>query len=204
MKKPVLLIIIVVIAAATGYYLLTKKETKPVENVDAPLKISKNSSAFDSSFSKLLDGYYALKNAFVDWDTIGANQSARSLQQLAAGLPLTELKADSGVIQTAQNYLTGINGEIEGLIGEQTIEEKRNEFNIITSDLYDLIRVVKYDGEKIYHIKCTMTFKDSLEAYWLSNSNKIVNPYLGRKHPTFKDKMLGCGEIVDSLDFSKK
>jgi hypothetical protein len=49
-----------------------------------------------------------------------------------------------------------------------------------------------------------MAFKDSEEAYWLTSTNKIVNPYLGKKHPTYKDKMLGCGEIIDSLDFAKK
>jgi hypothetical protein len=49
-----------------------------------------------------------------------------------------------------------------------------------------------------------MAFKDSEEAYWLTNTNKIINPYLGKNHPKYKDKMVGCGEVVDSLDFSKK
>ena len=75
---------------------------------------------------------------------------------------------------------------------------------MLSGELYDLIRTVRYDRETIYHIRCPMAFGDSAEAYWLSNSSKIVNPYLGKNHPSYKNKMLGCGELVDSLDFSNK
>ena len=49
-----------------------------------------------------------------------------------------------------------------------------------------------------------MAFKDSLEGYWLSNSSKVVNPYLGNKHPRYGAKMIECGEVVDSFDLVKK
>ncbi len=63
---------------------------------------------------------------------------------------------------------------------------------------------MRYDGDKIYHIKCPMAFGDSAEGFWLNNSPAIVNPYLGKKHPTYGAKMLGCGEVTDSLDFEKR
>jgi hypothetical protein len=43
-----------------------------------------------------------------------------------------------------------------------------------------------------------MAFSDTEEAFWLSNKNQVVNPYLGSKHPTYKNKMLHCGDITDS------
>ena len=49
-----------------------------------------------------------------------------------------------------------------------------------------------------------MAFKDSIEGFWLSPTSKVVNPYLGNKHPVYKSKMLGCGEVVDSFDLTKK
>jgi hypothetical protein len=49
-----------------------------------------------------------------------------------------------------------------------------------------------------------MAFGDSSEGFWLSNTAAIINPYLGKKHPTYGAKMLGCGEVTDSLDFAKK
>ena len=199
-----MLVVIVGLAAFTAYKLLSKKETSPVEKTEGPLTISKNSDAFNTSFAKLMNDYYALKDAFVDWDSVKVNLVAQSLKKNSDSLLIRELKADSSVIQTAQSYVLSIDGEVDGLVGEKTIEQKRRSFNMLTNDIYDLVRVVKYDRETLYHIKCPMAFNDSEEAYWLSNSSKIVNPYLGRKHPTYKDKMLGCGEVTDSLDFAKK
>ena len=199
-----MLVVIVGLAAFTAYKLLSKKEIKPEEIRQGPLTISKNSDAFNASFAKLMSDYYSLKDAFVDWDTVKVNQSAKNLQKSTDSLQIKELKADSSVIQTAQSYVLSIDGEVAGLVGETSIEQKRRAFNMLTNDIYDLVRVVKYDREIFYHIKCPMAFNDSEEAYWLSNTNKVVNPYLGKKHPTYKDKMLGCGEVVDSLDFAKK
>lgn len=199
-----MLIVILALAGFTAYKLLSKKETKPAEKVEGPLVISKNSGSFNSSFSGLMNDYYALKNGFVDWDTVAVNKAASDFEKATDNLQLKELKGDSSVIQTAQMLTASLSGDIKGLIGEKSIEEKRKEFNVLTDELYNLVRVVRYDKEMIYHIKCPMAFGDSSEAYWLSNSSKIVNPYLGRKHPTYKDKMIGCGEIIDSLDFSKQ
>jgi hypothetical protein len=49
-----------------------------------------------------------------------------------------------------------------------------------------------------------MAFNDTEEAFWLSDKNRVVNPYLGSKHPKYKGSMLHCGDITDSLDFRKK
>jgi hypothetical protein len=75
---------------------------------------------------------------------------------------------------------------------------------MLTDEVYTLVRTVRYDGETIYHIRCPMAFNDSEQAFWLSNTPKIMNPYLGEKHPVYKNKMVGCGEIDDSLNFAKK
>ncbi|HEV3251551.1 MAG TPA: DUF3347 domain-containing protein [Puia sp.] len=204
MKKVFLLAAILGIAGLVAYELLSKKEIKPEEKKEAPLLISKKSDAFNMSLSNILDNYYALKAALVDWDSLGANHSASNLLVSADRLKLSELKADSNIVGTARSLVLSISSETKGLIGENNIEQKRRAFNMLTDELYNLIRTVRYDREIIYHIKCPMAFNDSSEAYWLSNTSKIVNPYLGNKHPVYKTKMLGCGEIIDSLDFSKK
>jgi hypothetical protein len=204
MRKTLILVIILAIAALTVYMLINKKETRHEETKEAPLTISKNSDAFNASFAHLLTDYYSLKDALVDWDTAQANKASRSVIQSADNLRMGELKADSGIVLTAQNLAASISNEAKGLEGEKTIEEKRKAFNALTDQLYTLVMTVRYDRERVYHIKCPMAFGDSLEGYWLSNTSKVVNPYLGRKHPSYKDKMIGCGEVVDSLDFAKK
>jgi hypothetical protein len=49
-----------------------------------------------------------------------------------------------------------------------------------------------------------MAFNDEEEANWLSNSSKVVNPYLGKHHPKYKAGMLHCGDVVDSVDYTRK
>ena len=204
MKKAILLGVILVLALIAGYKLFFNKETKTPEKKDESLVVGKNSSAFDVSFSKIMNDYYMIRDALVDWDTVKANQGAVLIRLDADSLQLNELKADSSVIQTAQNYASSMSSESIGFVGETTIEQKRRAFKMLTAHLYDLIRTVKYDGQIIYHIKCPMAFNDSEEADWLSNTSKVINPYLGNKHPKYNNKMLGCGELIDSLNFVKK
>ena len=204
MRKWVILIIIFAMAGLLAYRLLSKKEDKPVEVKDQALRINKNSGPFNNAFAALMTDYYTMKDALVEWDTLKADQAAYTLGQKADSLPIKELKADSNIIMTAQSMAASIGGEAKGFTGETTIEAKRRAFNALTDQLYTLINAVRYDGETIYHIRCPMAFKDSEEGFWLSNTSKVINPYLGKKHPVYKEKMLGCGELIDSLDFAKK
>ncbi|MDP4151802.1 MAG: DUF3347 domain-containing protein [Bacteroidota bacterium] len=203
MKKPVILTIIALLAAISAYLLFFRKAPSPPEVKDQPLHIGKNTAAFDNAFSGLLDAYYSLRDALVEWDTVAADRQANAVIQRADSLPFKELKADSAIVLTAQSLAAMVSGEAKGFVGETGIEPKRREFNTLTNGMYDLVRTVHYGGDPIYHIRCPMAFGDSAEGFWLSNTSKIVNPYLGKKHPTFGAKMLGCGEVTDSLDWTK-
>ena len=151
-----------------------------------------------------MDDYYALKDALVEWDTVKADQAAYALARKADSLPVSQIKGDPDIVKTAKSYMAAVGGDAKELVGQGNIEQKRKGFNTLTDDLYNLVRTVRYDVGVIYHDRCPMAFNDSIEGFWLSNSAKIMNPYLGKNHPTYKAKMLGCGEIVDSMDFSKK
>ncbi len=205
MKKLLLIIAVAALAVFVAWQFFPRKVEKPAEEKnDSPLAISKNSTVFDISFSKLMNDYYSLHDALVNWDTLKANTAAKTLEQKADSLPFSELKGDSVVILTAKNFAASISSEMKGFIGEDSIEEKRRSFNMLTDEMYNIIRTVRYSGQTIYHMRCPMAFGDSAEAYWLTNVNKVVNPYLGNKHPVYQAKMVGCGEMVDSLDFTKK
>ncbi|HVM90154.1 MAG TPA: DUF3347 domain-containing protein [Puia sp.] len=205
MKKLLLIIIVVALAGFVAWQFFPRRQDKPIEEKkDEPLAIGKNSSAFDRAFSKLMNDYYAVHDALVNWDTARADKAAYALQLKADSLPFTDLKGDSTVILTAKSFATSISSEMKGFVGEANIEQKRRAFNMLTDEMYNIIRTVQYGGSIIYHMRCPMAFSDSTEGYWLSAVNKVVNPYLGDKHPAYQDKMIGCGEMVDSLDFSKK
>lgn len=172
----------------------------------AALSSSKNSAAFNDSFEKLLNGYFSLKEALADYDTGRANVAAIQVAGYADSLKTNEIKGDStgDIRKTAADFAGTISGSAKGLKGETDLTKKKREFSMISEALYNLVRTVRYDKQKLYHQHCPMAFNDEEEAWWISNSNQIDNPYLGRKHPKYKATMTGCGDITDSLDFSKQ
>ena len=204
MKKFILLTLAFIVVGFFAYKLLSDKPVKQALKKDEPLKIGKNPSQFNDAFSDLLTQYYTLRDALVDWDTVKADQAAYALAAKADSLPVRTLKADSTIITTALSYTAQASSEAKAFTGETGIEARRRSFNMLTDQIYTLANAVRYDGQIIYHIKCPMAFKETEEGYWLSSTPHVVNPYLGNKHPVYKSKMLGCGEVADSLDFAKK
>ncbi|HZK65533.1 MAG TPA: DUF3347 domain-containing protein [Puia sp.] len=203
MKKALLLIVVLAAALAITYLLLHQSSSsdKP-EKKDNPLSVSSGSAAFGRSFSDMMNGYYQLSDAFVEWDTAAIRSGANKLAVGVDSLKINQLKADSAIILTAVSLAESIKGEIAGLNGETDMEQKKREFNMITDMLYNLIRTVRYNGGVIYHMTCPMAFGDSSEGFWLSPTREVVNPYLGKKHPKYSNKMLDCGKVNDSIHFA--
>ena len=197
---------ICVLALALGitYLALHKSNAdgeKP-EDKDVPLAINSKTSAFNRSFSSVLNSYYDLSDGFAESDTSLVTKSAVQLSISIDSIRFDQFKADSSVILTAMNLAQSIQGEIKGLTGEKKTDQKKREFNMITDQLYSLIRTVRYDGAVVFHMRCSNAFSDSSEAYWLSPTNQVVNPYLGKNNQTGTNKMSDDGEVSDSIHFS--
>jgi hypothetical protein len=203
MKKYIGIITIVTFLAACG-----GNDKKAAENMNEQAKplVSRNTETFNHSFSTILTSYDALKSALTDYDTTAANTAAGQLATATDSLKLQEIKGDStgAIKETAASYTATISSAAKMLITETGLEKKKRQFQSISDALYDLIRTVKYDQQKIYRQHCPMAFNDEEEAYWISISNEVINPYLGKKHPKYKASMLSCGDVADSLDFRKK
>ena len=163
-----------------------------------PLGISKNSGTFNQSFNALLFAYYALKDAFIAGDTVKINSASIQVQAGADSLNVNEIQGDStGMIkETARSFAITISSSAVAIRAEKDLEAGRKELNVITDALWSLTRTVEYAGQKIYYHYCPMAFNNQ-GAYWLSDSRKILNPYFG-------NKMLKCGEIRDSIDYSQR
>lgn len=168
-------------------------EHKPV-----PLSISQNSEPFNESFSTLLQSYYSLKDAFIKVDTSKVNSAAIQLMQNADSLNVNEVKGDtSGMIrETAKYFASTISSSANAVTGDNDINGKRREFNMITDALWSLTRTVKYDGQKVYYHFCPDAF-DNTGGYWLSDTIDTGNPYMG-------DNEKGCSQVNDSLDYSER
>lgn len=189
--KSLLLLTIFAASCADG-----DKEAQPEK--DQPVAFAKNSGPFIESYNTLLTSYYTLKDALVASDSAKANIAASQLIVNADSLKVNEIQGDStGMIrETASSFTSTIHSSAEALQKEVSLEEKRKEFEMISDALWSLTRTVKYDGAKVYYNYCPMAF-DNKGAYWLSNTATIKNPYFG-------DKMLECGSVEDSVDYSKR
>jgi len=202
LKKGVFIVLALVVcfAAYIFYAKSTKKDVK--ENKEVPLKISKNTDQLNQSLDGALTAYYRLHDGLVRWapaDTI--SQMADTLSKLAAGIPYTDIKADSLLIQTAQSYGQAIEQGCASIRKDTDITGQRRDFYTTTEALYNLLRTVQYDKKIIYHIKCPMAFNGDEEGFWLSDSAKVINPYFGTKDPTYHSGMLHCGSVEDSISF---
>lgn len=201
MKRRVLLLVVVLIAVAAVFkFCGDKPEPQPavVQQGSDPLSIAENSSSFNQSFTDLLNAYYGLKDALVSSNPGKADAAAADLQRYADSLRTGEIHGDtSGTIrETAKYFASSIAASAGALSGQDGLEGKRKEFETISDAMWSLTRTVQYSGQKVYYQYCPMAF-DNKGAYWMSNTRDINNPYFG-------DKMLKCGEVADSLDYSKR
>ncbi|MFT3823289.1 MAG: DUF3347 domain-containing protein [Chitinophagaceae bacterium] len=200
MKKAVLTILLVAVAGLLVYWLGCKGKEKPAgeEQKEQPVAIGANTDAFNTSFRNLLTAYYNVKDALFAGDTARASAAALTLATASDSLKLDLIQGDStGVIkETAKIYTGTIVGSATALAGENSLDNKRKEFANTADALWTLIRTVKYSGEKLYWDYCPMAFNNK-GAYWVSNELTIKNPYFGSQMPT-------CGNVEDSLDYSKK
>ncbi len=199
MKKAFLLIGVLALALGITYLVLHKSDSegnKAVEK-DPALLVGSKTSAFNRSIAGVLTAYFELSGAFFNADTSLISVKAKNLSVTVDSIRFDQFKADSSLILTAVTVAQSIPSEIAGLLGEKTMEQKKREFNMITADLYSLIRAVKYDGNVIYYMSCATAFMDSTEGNWLSNTTAISNPYSGKNNSGTPE----CGEIKDSLRF---
>ena len=195
MKKIILLIVVFLAACFLAYKLLSDKPVHVEGPKDQALRISKNSPAFNNAFDSLLDQYFTMRDALVEADSLKADRAAYLLGNQADNLPIRLLKGDSGIILTAKSVAAEISGDAKGFSGDGGLEARRKSLNVLSDELYNLIRAVHYDENRIYEIRCPMAFQDSSAGLWLSQSKQIQNPYLGKKDPS----MLVCGDVIDSF-----
>jgi hypothetical protein len=202
MKKILPLILLLIVAFCVWFVIFRKKDNQPRPPKDEPLATSRYSAAFNGSLSNSLKYYYALSEAFVAWDSAAIRSHTASLKEGLQGIKFDEIQKDTLIHKTAISYKEGLDSDLDGIQSGRDITAKRQSFHSFSQNFYDLLRTVKYDGDKVFLQECPMAFNDTESGIWLSTNAAIRNPYLGTSHPKYKSGMLECGETKDSLHFS--
>jgi hypothetical protein len=204
MKKLALLIILALVGVITWYFWETKPKPDDETPQLQPLAVSQHSDSFNTIVNNVLNNYYALSEAFVNWDSTSVTNHAQKLKSSLDAVDFNELKKDTLVYQTAASFIDGSNEQLATIAKPAaSLNEKRLSFNQLSDNMYNLMRTIKYDRSKIYLQECPMAFNDNGSGIWLSNKAEIRNPYLGMHHPKYKKGMLECGETKDTLNFTK-
>ena len=207
MKKFLLVVVVLVIALVGAWYFgLFKGKDKPSGPKPEGLTVTKHSNSFNESMSKTMDSYYALTESFVNWDTVKINTSLADLRTSVDSLRIQEMEKDSAIYPTVQSQWESIKAEISGMQADTSLYEKREDLNMLSQQLFDLLRIVKYDAAKVFYQECPMALNNyESSAFWLSANSETKsrrNPYLGLHDPKYGKAMLTCGTTRDSINFT--
>ncbi len=165
-----------------------------------PLKVGKHSGEFNKSVGAVVTEYLSLKEAFVNADTTKIKAQEKKLIAAIDSIKIDELKKDTtGIFQSAQLLIGDIISNANAILKETDITEMRQDFRMVSENLFPLLKTIHYEGIKLYWQNCPMAFGEGKDASWLSNTEEIINPYLGKNHPEYKGTMLHCGEIKDTI-----
>ena len=199
--KKIFILVIVLLIAFGGYWVFLKGKKEGIEMAKMEaMVVSSHSATFNEGMDSLMNAYFSLKDAFVEADSLSAKSACKSLILLADSNRLAELKKDStGIYESAIMQLSDVKANAESLIMQTNLTEMKQDFRMIGESIYPLLKTIHYEGKTLYWQNCPMAFGEDKGANWISNTEEIINPYLGKKHPEFKSGMLHCGEIKDSI-----
>jgi membrane fusion protein, copper/silver efflux system len=141
--------------------------------------------AFRKQITAVASAYLDVKNALV-------NDDAETTRKEAWKITGTLGKVDMGLLEgDAHNHWMALQKQLEEaakMISEtRDIEKQREHFNTLSQAILETTESFGLEIDKTYRLFCPMAFNDE-GAYWLSESNEILNPYFG-------DMMLRCGEV---------
>jgi len=198
--KKVLAIVFLAAVLFALYWVFFKKSSSTNSTQTEAIEVKKHTSQFNESITSMLNKYFDLKSAFVDSDTVRVKSETQKFIGAIDSLKIDDLKKDTAtIVQTVQAQLSDIKSNAVALLPETDITEMRQDFRMISENLYPFLKTIRYEGQPLYWDNCPMAFGEGKEANWLSNTKEIINPYLGKDHPEYKATMLHCGEIKDTI-----
>lgn len=201
MKKVLIFGLLIVAAFAVYWFMFRKTDNSTTDTRQQPIALKKHSEGFNASIDKVVTTYLSIKDAFVTADTATVKKNTMMLVSLLDSIPVAELNNDSAnVSEVAKATIADIRANAVSLLSQADITEMRQDFRMMTEMMYPaFFNTINYEGQKLYLQHCPMAFGEDKGADWISNSEEIINPYLGKNHPEYKGSMLHCGEIKDTI-----
>lgn len=143
---------------------------------------------FRKQITEVAYAYFDVKNALVNDDPETAADNAGKVVGALKQTDMSLLEDDAH-----DHWMMLLNPMLEsaGMIADtKLIEEQRKHFNTLSDNMIEMTESFGLEIDKTYKQFCPMAFDDT-GAYWLSESDEVLNPYFG-------DMMLRCGEVQET------
>ena len=170
-----------------------EKESAPAvaraeENV--PGRALEADEVFRAQLKKVFEAYLPVKDALVESDVKKAAQLAGRLLVALNGVDMGLVKGEAHAAWMQD--LAVLKPAVEVIMKGSELETSRVALAPLSDQLYHSLVKFKVKGLRAFRQYCPMAF-DFKGAYWLSNSDEILNPYFG-------DEMLTCGNVEAELN----
>lgn len=148
-----------------------------------------SSALFKDQIKEVFLTYLPLKDALIETDAKTAKAKAKPLLDAISKVDMTEVKGEAHM--EWMEDLAVLQHSAEYIVGETDVEKIRSALSPLSDQLYQTI--LKFEVETGgFRQYCPMAFNNT-GAFWLSNSDSVLNPYFG-------DVMLTCGNIEEELN----
>ncbi len=144
---------------------------------------------FREQITEVANAYFDVKNALVDDDPETAQETAGKVTGALENVDMSLLEEED-----AHDHWMELQNHLEEaskmIAGTGDIEAQREHFNMLSENILEMTESFGLEIDKVYRLFCPMAFDDE-GAFWLSESDEILNPYFG-------DMMLNCGEVKET------
>jgi Protein of unknown function (DUF3347) len=147
------------------------------------------SQDFQDQLGDVFTNYNALKDAFIASDPEKVRAEASSTSQAVAKVEMKLLEGQAH--NDWMTYVTPMSNALKDIENSSDLEIQRAAFSTVSDNLYKSIKAFGLGGKEAFYEFCPMAFNNE-GGYWLSDNEKIRNPYFG-------DKMLNCGVVKEKL-----
>ena len=141
-----------------------------------------------SPISKVLTAYMNLKNALVANDAKTASASAKTMLEEIAKVPMDKMTTEQHTVW--MKYTKKLSYDAKHISEVAELDHDREHFMSLSKNMYAVVKAFP-TSTPVYYQFCPMA-NDSKGAYWLSEQEKISNPYYG-------DKMNSCPKTKETI-----
>lgn len=145
-------------------------------------------NAFKNQLRNVFEAYLPVKDALVQSEQAVVKSTAKELENALNAVDMKYIQGEAHKVWMED--LSSLKASVSLISSSSNLKKMREALSPLSDQLYHSLKKFRVEVEG-YRQYCPMA-KNNKGAYWLSDSDEILNPYFG-------DTMLTCGNVDDEL-----